>query len=80
MTAAGAGFFLSAIIGQFHPPLAQTASILVQELWAPFFVALVLTLLTSGRLESRVDRHDGLWAGGGRVLSPDTASDSAGSV
>ncbi|HEX6698556.1 MAG TPA: histidine kinase [Solirubrobacteraceae bacterium] len=55
MTAAGAGFFLSAIIGQLHPPLAQTASILVQELWAPFFVALVLTLLTGGRLESRVD-------------------------
>jgi signal transduction histidine kinase len=55
MTAAGAGFFLSAIIGQFDPPLAQTASILVQELWAPFFVALVLTLLTGGRLEARVD-------------------------
>src|SRR4029450_7822025 len=32
MTAAGAGFFLSAIIGQFDPPLAQTASILLQEL------------------------------------------------
>jgi signal transduction histidine kinase len=55
MTAAGAGFFLSAIIGQFHPPLAQTASIVVQELWAPFFVALLLTLLTGGRLVSRVD-------------------------
>jgi signal transduction histidine kinase len=55
MTAAGAGFFLSAIIGQFDPPLAQTTSILVQEMWAPFFVALVLTLLTGGRLESRVD-------------------------
>ena len=26
-----------------------------QELWAPFFVALLLTLLTGGRLESRVD-------------------------
>ena len=55
MAAAGAGFFVSAILSQFHPPLAQTASILVQELWAPFFVALVLTLLTGGRLESRVD-------------------------
>jgi signal transduction histidine kinase len=55
MSAAGAGFFLSAIIGQFDPPLAQTTSILVQEMWAPFFVALVLTLLTGGRLESRVD-------------------------
>ena len=30
-------------------------SILVQELWAPFFVALLLTLLTGGRLASRVD-------------------------
>ncbi|HEX6618131.1 MAG TPA: histidine kinase [Solirubrobacteraceae bacterium] len=55
MAAAGAGFFTSAIVGQFDAPIAQTASILVQELWAPFFVALLLTLLTSGRLESRVD-------------------------
>jgi signal transduction histidine kinase len=55
MAAAGAGFFTSAIVGQFHAPIAQTASILVQELWAPFFVALLLTLLTAGRLESRVD-------------------------
>jgi signal transduction histidine kinase len=55
MAMAGVGFFLSAIIGQFDPPVAQTAAILVQELWAPFFVALLLTLLTGGRLESRVD-------------------------
>ena len=55
MAAAGAGFFTSAIVGQFHAPIAQTASILVQELWAPFFVALLLTLLTAGRVESRVD-------------------------
>jgi signal transduction histidine kinase len=55
MAAAGAGFFVSAIISQFHAPLAQTAAILLQELWAPFFVALLLTLLTGGRLESRVD-------------------------
>ena len=55
MAAAGAGFFVSAIIGQFDPPLAQTAAIVLQELWAPFFVALLLTLLTGGRLASRVD-------------------------
>jgi signal transduction histidine kinase len=55
MALAGAGFFLSAIVVQLHPPLAQTAAILVQEMWAPFFVALLLTLLTSGRLASRVD-------------------------
>jgi len=55
MAAAGVGFFVSAILSQFDPPLAQTASIVLQELWAPFFVALLLTLLTGGRLESRVD-------------------------
>ncbi|HEX5898531.1 MAG TPA: hypothetical protein VFY32_03950, partial [Solirubrobacteraceae bacterium] len=55
MAAAGVGFFGSALIGQFHAPVAQTASIVLQELWAPFFVALLLTFLTGGRLESRVD-------------------------
>ena len=55
MAAAGAGFFVSAILSQFDPPLAQTAAIVLQELWAPFFVALLLTLLTGGRLESRAD-------------------------
>jgi signal transduction histidine kinase len=55
MTIAGLGFFLSATIGQLHASVAQTAAILAQELWAPFFVALLLTLLTGGRLESRLD-------------------------
>jgi signal transduction histidine kinase len=55
MAGAGVGFFLSAIVGQVDTPIAQTASILVQEMWAPFFVALLLTLLTGGRLASRVD-------------------------
>jgi signal transduction histidine kinase len=55
MAAAGVGFFGSALIGQVHASVAQTASIVLQELWAPFFVALLLTFLTGGRLESRVD-------------------------
>jgi signal transduction histidine kinase len=55
MAISGVGFFVSATIGQLHASVAQTAAILVQELWAPFFVALLLTLLTGGRLESRVD-------------------------
>jgi signal transduction histidine kinase len=55
MAAAGVGFFVSAIVGQFDAPIAQTVSIVVQEMWAPFFVALLLTLLTGGRLVSRVD-------------------------
>ena len=55
MAAAGFGFFVSALSASSTPPLAQTACLLLQELWAPFFVALLLTLLTGGRLESRVD-------------------------
>ena len=42
-------------VGQIDAAVAQTAAILVQDLWAPFFVALLLTLLTGGRLASRVD-------------------------
>jgi signal transduction histidine kinase len=56
MTVAGAGFFVSALISQFDPPIAQTAGMVLTELWAPFFAALLLTLLTGGRFESRVDR------------------------
>jgi signal transduction histidine kinase len=56
MTVAGAGFFVSALISQFDPPVAQTAALVLTELWAPFFAALLLTLLTGGRLESTVDR------------------------
>ena len=46
MTVAGAGFFVSALITQFDPPIAQTAGLVLTELWAPFFAALLLTLLT----------------------------------
>jgi signal transduction histidine kinase len=56
MTVAGAGFFVSALISQFDPPIAQTAGMVLTELWAPFFAALLLTLLTGGRFESTVDR------------------------
>ncbi len=55
MAVAGLGFFASAIISQFDPPIAQTAALLLTELWAPFFAALLLTLLTGGRLTSAVD-------------------------
>ena len=62
MTAAGLGFFCRRSSASSTPPLAQTAAMLVQELWAPFFVALLLTLLTGGRLD--VARR---LAAGGRV-------------
>jgi signal transduction histidine kinase len=56
MAASGVGFFVSALISQLHAPVAQTSAMLLQELWAPFFAALLLTFLTGGRVESRVDR------------------------
>jgi signal transduction histidine kinase len=56
MAVAGLGFFVSALVSQLHAPIAQTAGLVLTELWAPFFAALLLTLLTGGRLESTVDR------------------------
>ena len=56
----GRGLLRAPLIGQFDSSLAQTASILLQELWAPFFVALVLTLLTGGRLA--VATSTGCWS------------------
>ncbi|MGZ8633600.1 MAG: sensor histidine kinase [Solirubrobacteraceae bacterium] len=56
MAMAGLGFFVSALVSQIHAALAQTAGLVLTELWAPFFAALLLTLLTGGRLESTVDR------------------------
>jgi signal transduction histidine kinase len=56
MAAAGGGFFVSALLSQFDPPVAQTAGLVLTELWAPFFAALLLTLLTGGRFEATIDR------------------------
>jgi signal transduction histidine kinase len=56
MAVAGGGFFVSALISQFDAPVAQTAGLVLSELWAPFFAALLLTLLTGGRFETTIDR------------------------
>ena len=56
MAVAGLGFFVSALVSQLHAAIAQTAGLVLTELWAPFFAALLLTLLTGGRLTSTVDR------------------------
>ena len=56
MAMAGLGFFVSALVTQLHAAIAQTAGLVLTELWAPFFAALLLTLLTGGRLTSTVDR------------------------
>ena len=56
MTATGFAFFLPALFGQIDAPLAATLVTWWVDLWSVLFVALLLSLLTAGRLESMVDK------------------------
>ena len=56
MTAAGFALFVTPLLEQIDTPLAHTAALLLPDLWVLFFVPLVLTLLTGGRLRTRADR------------------------
>ena len=56
MTAAGFGFFVAPVVIQFEGPVAFLVSVLLLDPWPFFFVALLLSLLTRGRLQSRFDR------------------------
>src|SRR4051812_46943459 len=56
MTATGFGLLISLLLKQLHSGLALTAGEVLEDIWAPAFVALVLSSVTGGRLESRVDR------------------------
>jgi signal transduction histidine kinase len=56
MTATGFAFFVPALLGPRDSPLAVTIASLVADLWILFFVPLILTLLTAGRMRSRADR------------------------
>src|SRR3954453_16121010 len=55
MTATGFAFFVPALLFPRDSPLAVTIGSLVADLWILFFVPLILTLLTAGRLRSRID-------------------------
>jgi len=55
MTATGFAFLVPLLLGQVDAPVATTAQMLLVDSWIFFFVALLLTLLTRGRLVSRVD-------------------------
>ena len=59
MTATGFAFFAAPLLGQLDAPLAQTVRVLFQDCWIFFFVALILTLLTRGRLQPGLDRLAG---------------------
>src|ERR671922_55152 len=56
MTATGFLFFVAPLVGQLGGELANTVRVLAVDWWVFPFVALILTLLTGGRLQSRVDR------------------------
>ena len=55
MTATGFAFFVPALLFPRDSSLAVTTASLVADLWILFFVPLILTLLTAGRLRSRID-------------------------
>ncbi len=56
MTATGFALFATPLLAQVDAPLAQTLGLLLPDLWVLFFVPLVLTLLTGGRLRTPMDR------------------------
>jgi signal transduction histidine kinase len=56
MTATGFAFFVSPLLGRLDSPLAQTLALVLPDLWVLFFVPLLLTFLTGGRLRTGVER------------------------
>jgi signal transduction histidine kinase len=56
MTATGFAFFVGPLLSQLDAPPAQLLYTLLVDSWIFFFVTLLLTLLTSGRLTSTRDR------------------------
>jgi signal transduction histidine kinase len=56
MTATGFAFLASPLLAQIDAGAAQTGAIVLSDLWAIPFSALMLTFLTGGRLVSTIDR------------------------
>jgi signal transduction histidine kinase len=56
MTAVGFALFVTPLLNQIDAPIARTGALWLPDLWVLFFVPLVLTLLTGGRLRTRWDR------------------------
>jgi len=55
MVATGFGLLVSLVVKQIDAGIAQTAGEVLEDIWEPAFVALVLSFVTGGRLESRID-------------------------
>src|SRR4051794_21526087 len=56
MTATGFGLLVSLLLKQIHTGVTLTAGEVLEDIWTPAFVALVLSFVSGGRLVSRVDR------------------------
>jgi signal transduction histidine kinase len=56
MIATGFGLFIEPLFGQFDSPTLQTVGEMFEDVWGIFIIALLLTILTAGRLRSTVDR------------------------
>jgi signal transduction histidine kinase len=56
MVATGFGLFVEPVFVQFHSPELQTVGDVLEDVWGIAIIALLLTFLTAGRLESRLDR------------------------
>ena len=56
MTATGFALFASPLLAQLDAPLARTLGLVLPDLWVLFFVPLMLTLLTGGRMRTVMDR------------------------
>jgi signal transduction histidine kinase len=55
MTATGFLFFLTPLLSQVDAPVGQTLVLLTNDLWTIPFVALLLTYVTAGRMQSPVE-------------------------
>jgi signal transduction histidine kinase len=56
MTLAGFGFFVSPLAAQIDAPAGQTVAMFFSDIWTIPFIALLLTYVTGGRVQSAVDR------------------------
>jgi signal transduction histidine kinase len=56
MTATGFGLLISLLLKQIHSGVALTLGEVLEDIWEPAFLALLLSFVTGGRLVSRIDR------------------------
>jgi hypothetical protein len=56
MFATGLGLFVEPIFGAPDVPVVNALGDMLEDVWGIFIIALLLTFLTAGRLETRVDR------------------------